>query len=129
MPDADESAEIRSVIQAYIDSIKHNTPDRMPEIFHPAASMSRHGGDGRFLVTTNPGADIQRYMKSVPPTLETSPNFDGEIVEVNQVGNMASGWIREHNLEGLNFNTFFHLHKVDGTWVITAKATRGAPAG
>ena len=127
MPQNDEKSAIEATIQGYIDAIKFTRPDRMKDVFHPDAIMSRHRPDG-FLISTNPGESIGAYMRSARPTAETSPDFDGEILSVDQAGDMASAKIVERNLEGKNFDTFFLLHKVDGRWVITSKATRGIPA-
>ena len=122
----DEKAAIEATVQGYIDAIKFTRPDQMKELFHPDAILSRHRPDG-FLISTNPGDSIGAYMRSAPPIAQTSPNFSGEIVSVDQAGDMAAAKIVERNLEGKNFDTFFLLHKVDGRWVITSKATRGVP--
>jgi Putative lumazine-binding len=125
MLDYAEEAAVKAAVQAYIDAIKHTQPDKMTEIFHPSAVMSRHRPDGNFAITPDPGGSISKYMKSQPPTSQTSPHFEGKIMWVKQIGNMAAAWITEEGLEGKFFNTFFVLHKVDGRWVITTKATRG----
>ncbi len=67
-------------------------------------------------------------MNNIPPISETSPDFAGRIVSVEQKDTMATAVIAEDRLEGLNFVTYFHLHKVDGTWLISSKATYGEPA-
>lgn len=124
MAEQDERTAIAATIQGYIDSIKHSQADRMKDVFHPDATISRHKPDG-FAISSNPGETIAAYMRSAPPTSETSPDFGGEIVSIDQVGDMAAAKIVERKLEGKNFDTFFLLHKVDGRWLITSKATRG----
>jgi hypothetical protein len=126
MPDTDEKRAIEATVQAYIDAIKFTQPERMKEVFHPHSTISRHKPEG-FVISTNPGESICKFMQSVPPTLQTSPNFEGEILSVDQAGDIAAARIAERNLEGKNFDTFFLLHKVDGRWLITSKATRGVP--
>ncbi|EJN05857.1 nuclear transport factor 2 family protein [Phyllobacterium sp. YR531] len=127
MSNNDEKAAIAATIQTYIDAIKHSQPDRMIEVFHPHATISRERPDG-FAISSNPGETIAAYMRSARPTSETSPNFSGEVISIDQTHDIASAWIIERQLEGKNFDTFFLLHKIDGRWVITSKATQGVAA-
>ena len=71
---------------------------------------------------------IVEYMKTIPPITESSPDFAGRIISIDQKEPMATAIIGEDGLEGMNFVTYFHLHKVDGEWLITSKATYGEPA-
>ena len=116
---------IEACIQKYIDGIAQHDWDLVAEAFHPHAIMSGHQGSDFSIV---PAAEtIVDYMKTVPPVTESSPDFAGRIVFVDQKDTMATAIIAEDALEGLNFVTYFHLHNVDGTWVITSKATYGEP--
>lgn len=127
MSDLDEEQAIRKTINGYIDAIKLTQPERMKEVFHPDATISREKPDG-FLISANPGDAIANYMRSVPPTVETSPDFAGEIRSIDRAGDIAAVRIVEKKLEGRDFNTFFLLHKVDGRWLITSKATQSVPS-
>ena len=120
-----EKDAIVATVQKYIDGIvKHNT-DLISEAFHPAATMSSHHG-GEFSIV--PAAEtIVSYMKTVRPVTESSPDFKGRVLSVDQKGTIATAVIAEDALEGLNFITYFHLHKVGEGWLITAKATYGEP--
>jgi hypothetical protein len=129
MPDTtSEDQAVRDVLQSYIDGIRLAEGENMRLAFHPDASMSRVSA-GKIVISINPGESIGKYMSARPPTLETSPDYRGEIVRVDLFGDMAAAWVREYSLEGLNFDTLLHLHKAGDRWVITAKATRGVPVG
>ncbi len=116
---------IEANIQKYIDGIAQHNSELAAEPFHPQATLSMHKGDDFMVV---PAVDtIVAYMASIPPIQETSPNFGGRILSVEQKDTMATAIIAEDKLEGLNFITYFHLHKVDGEWLIVSKATYGEP--
>ncbi|MGE4340382.1 MAG: nuclear transport factor 2 family protein [Pigmentiphaga sp.] len=124
MPEQDEKTAIAATLEAYAEAIRNTDPNTMKKVFHPDAIISRHRPDG-FVISVNPGELIGTYMQSAAPTSETSPNFSAEIISIQQAGDLAAAHMIERELEGKNFDTFFHLHKVDGQWVITSKATRG----
>ena len=121
-PDQDA---IEACIQKYVDGIVQSNTDLIVEAFHPQGMMSIHQGPDFALV---PAAEtIVEYMKNTPPVSESSPDFAGRILSVEQQGPMATVVIAEDALEGLNFTTYFHVHKVDGKWLITSKSTYGEP--
>lgn len=120
-----EQDAIEACIQKYIDGIAQDNSDLVAEAFHPQGTMSIHKGP-EFAIL--PAAEsIVEYMKNTPPISETSPDFTGRILSLEQKGPMATVIIAEDALEGLNFTTYFHVHKVDGTWLITSKSTYGEP--
>jgi len=122
-PDQDA---IEACIQKYVDGIAQHDTDLVTEAFHPQAIMSSHNEDKFEIV---PAAEsIVEYMKTIPPITESSPDFAGRIISIDQKETMATAIIGEDGLEGMNFVTYFHLHKVDGEWLITSKATYGEPA-
>jgi len=82
--------------------------------------MSGHFSNG---FRNSPASSIVGYMQRLPPTSVHSPHFKGRILDVRCDGTMARVTIAEEQLQGKNFVTHFHLHKVDSTWRITAKAT------
>lgn len=124
---------VAAAISMYIDGIATSNTKLLRDVFHPAATMSGH-----FPVPDRPGAKafaivpaadaICSYLESVPPVSETSPNFQGRIVAIDLHDTVASVTIAERNLEGEDFVTYFHVHKVEGRWVIASKATYGRPA-
>lgn len=123
-----EHDAIKACIQKYIDGIAKHDTDLIAEAFHPQALMSSHRGD-EFVLEQPAGQAIVDYMNEIPPVYETSPDFKGRILMVEQNGTMATAIIAEDDLEGFNFATYFHLHKVEGTWLIISKATYGEPVG
>lgn len=117
---------IETTIQKYIDGIAKHDSDLVAEAFHSQAIMSSHRGDNFSIV---PAAEtIVNYMKKITPIAVSSPDFAGRILSVDQKDTMATAIIAEDALEGHDFITYFHLHKVDDTWLITSKATYKEPA-
>ena len=103
--EAKDKEAILIPVQKYIDAVLQSNPDLIAEAFHTDATMSIYFGDD---VSVVPAIDtIVSYMKSVPPTSESSPKFAGRILSVERAGKMASVKIAEDELEGMNFTTFF----------------------
>lgn len=123
---------VAAAISKYIEGIATSNTKLLREVLHPEATMSGHfpvpdrPGTKAFAIL--PAADaLCSYLESVPPVSETSPNFQGRIVAIDLYDTVASVTIAERNLEGEDFVTYFHVHKVDGRWVIASKATYGRP--
>lgn len=121
--EANERNAIEATINKYIDGIAQHNSNLVAEAFHPEAIMSSHRGDDFSIVPA--AKTIVDYMAVIPPIAETSPDFKGRIISIEQKASMATAIIAEDDLEGLDFITYFHLHKVDGKWLITSKATHG----
>lgn len=124
---------VAATISKYIDGIVASDTQLIREAFHPKASMSGHfpapDQSGAKVFAIVPAADtIVSYMNSVPPISQTSPDFQGRILAIDLYDTIASATIAERNLEGSDFLTYFHLHKIDGRWLITSKATYSEPA-
>jgi|EP00456_Euglypha_rotunda_P014479 hypothetical protein len=117
---------ITSTLQSYIDGVKHNDSGKMRAIFHEDATISRHKPQG-FEITTKFRDMIANFLENSTPIIESSPDFDGDIIFIDQVEDVASARILEKNLDGHNFHTYFLLHKIDGRWMISSKATRPVP--
>lgn len=113
---------IEKVVMKYIDGIAHSDPDSVASAFHPHATMTGHFG-GKFQIVEHAGKHIADYMKKIGPTSAHSPKFRGSILSVQQAADTASVAIAEEQLQGHDMRSFFHLHKVEGNWLITSKAT------
>jgi hypothetical protein len=124
---------IAAVLTKYVEGIVTGSTKLVREAFHPQATMSGH-----FLVPDRPGvkafiivpaADaICAYLDNAPPVAESSPDYQHRIVSIDLCDTVAAATLAERNLEGADFVTYFHLHKVDGQWLIASKATYGQPA-
>ena len=117
-----EQQLIEATIYDYLHGIRDTDPDRVAATFHPDAAMSVDRG-GAYRVIPGIGAVIANYMRSVPPTLETSPNYEAEIVCLHHRGTAAMVAVEERQLEGKDHITYFILHKIDGQWRIAHKGT------
>jgi uncharacterized protein (TIGR02246 family) len=117
-----ERTAIEQVVSRYINGIAQSDPDLVASAFHPNATMTGHFG-GKFTLVQQAGQHIAGYMRSIGPTSEHSPNFKGSILSVSQAADTAAAAIAEEQLQGHDMRSYFLLHKVDGNWVITSKAT------
>ena len=126
MTNAKDRDAIATTVQKYLDGVAQDNPDLVAEAFHPQATLSGYLGP-EFSIVPGAGKFIADYMKSSPPISESSPNLSSQIDSIEQVGTMAEAKISEIGLEGMNFKTLFHLHQVEGDWLITAKATYAQP--
>ena len=122
---ANEQERIEKVLQDYIDAVWNHDTVLMTRVFHRQAILSSHF-ENEFSIVPAVEA-IVGYMNSIPPIAETSPKFEGRVISIEHAGTAASATITENHLEGLNFTTFFQLHKIDESWIITSKATYGEP--
>ena len=113
---------IEKTVLKYIDGLAQSNPDLVASAFHPDAVMTGNFG-GQFKFVAHAGQHIAKYMRSIGPTSEHSPEFKGSILSVAQAADTAAVAIAEEQLQGHDMRSFFHLHKVDGTWLITSKAT------
>jgi len=123
---------VSATVQKYIDGIATSDTNLITEAFHSQATMSGHfpaPDDPKSLVfcIVPAGETIVNYMKAAPPTSESSPDFSGRIISIEIYDSIATATITEQGLEGADFITHFHLHKVDGAWLITSKATYAEP--
>ena len=79
-----EREAISIPVQKYIDGIAQHNTDLVAEAFHTNAVMSSHMGNQFTIV---PAIEtIVNYMNSKPPITETSPNFAGRIISIEQAG-------------------------------------------
>jgi len=117
-----ERAAIEATVRRYIDGIAKSDPECVASAFHPNATMTGHFG-GKFTLVEHAGKHIADYMRSIGSTSVHSPHFRGSITSVLQEGDMAAVAIAEDQLQGHDMRSFFQLHKIDGQWLITAKAT------
>ena len=121
----DDKSAITETITMYLDGIRKHDTKLVSAAFHPQAILSSQYEEEFSIVPT--ARSIVDYMNTTPPATESSPDFSGEILSIEQKGTIATAVIAENALEGLNFTTYFHLHKVDGNWLISSKATYGEP--
>ena len=120
--DAKDRDAIEAAVNKYLDGVAQDDPEGVAAAFHPQATMSGHF-NGEFAIIPEAGPFIANFMKASPPIAESSPNLSSRIDSIEQAGTMARATVAESGLEGKDFTTLFHLHQVDGSWTITAKAT------
>ena len=118
----DERSAIEATVNDYLEGLRESNPDRLAGAFHAEATMTGYFG-GQYMIVPKAGTFIADYMRTLPPTSEHSPDFNGRIVQVEQHGTLACASVEENGLEGKDMRTFFILHKIDGRWQIASKGT------
>ena len=119
MSNNNETANARAVIEEYISACNEGDVDRLKVIFHEQAVMSGYMM-GEFLI----GSAEPFFQAVASPPPEAPPNegnYKGEITEVDVSGEIAAVTLKEVGFMGLNFTNYFHLVKVDDTWLIVSK--------
>lgn len=122
-----DEAAIRAIAQRYIDGIENTDGPEMSRIFHPDAIMTKVRGESLFKMEQIGGALDRNLAERTVPMKESCPKFRGDIVRVDYSGDTGVCWLREFGLEGSDYNTFFILHKINGSWLVTTKASYGQP--
>lgn len=115
--------EVRSVLQAYIESTRTGNAQQARTLFHPEARMSGQMDDGEARAGT-PEAFF-KVLDSHPSASSGPHPYSGRITAVTVEGKTATGTIAERNLYGYDFIDHFHLLKSDGRWQIISKLYRG----
>lgn len=117
-----EVNEIEAVLHDYLHGIRDSNPERVAATFHDDARLTGVFG-GEFRSLDQVGPTIAHYMRSTPPTLEQSPDYEFEILSIQHRGSLACAAVEERHLEGKNHITYFILHKVNGRWQFLHKGT------
>jgi len=119
MSESNEAAEARAVIEEYVNACNDGSVERLKAIFHENALMSGYMM-GDYLM--GPPEPFFRAVENPPPEAPlTAGNYKGEITTVEVSGPVASVTLKEAGFMGMNFTDYFHLAKVDGTWLIISK--------
>jgi len=110
---------IKEVIEAYLDGAYKGDTKLLSQAFAEDAILKGFI-NGEYL--NIPIADFIKGFETEPSMKSKNVNFNGEIVEINENGSIASVTVKETNYAGeLNFIDYFHLGKIDGEWKIMFK--------
>lgn len=118
-------AEVRAVMQGYIDASK--TPDEkaMRALFHPDALMSGSVAGGPMRIGKPEGFFTSLGKAAVGPAQPYGP---ASVAQVTVVGDVATGTVEESNFRGNKYTDLFQLVRHDGKWLIVSKIYAGAKA-
>jgi len=119
MTETNTAEQARAVIKEYVDACNEGDVSRLRAIFHEQAVMSGYMMDDFLIGSAEP---FFQAVASPPPEAPPNPgNYKGEITEVDVAGEIATITLKEVGFMGLNFTNYFHLVKVDDTWLIVSK--------
>ena len=128
-----EHEAVQATLNGYVDIVASGNAGFVPVVFHPQALISGYafppGGppQGVFVVVPAVSGLIE-YLKTARPVKETSPRYRARIAAIEVIGTLATATILEESLEGRDFVSHFHLHRVEDKWLITSKSMSSVPA-
>ena len=112
----EEYNAIVAVLNKYNDGCKQAKSSIMKPAFSEQATMFSVGADGRLA-----GGAIQNLFDGIDRDFRPSPEAQAAIVRIEIVGTAASARIDANDVSGLCFTDFFHLLKIEGTWIVISK--------
>ena len=107
---------IVAVLNKYTDGCKQAKSNIMKPAFSEQATMFSVGADGKLA-----GGAIQNLFDGIDRDFRPSPEAQAAIVRIEIVGTAASARIDANDVSGLCFTDFFHLLKIEGTWMVISK--------
>jgi len=96
-------AEVRSIIEKYIQGSGTGDAELLRSIFHKDAVM------------------MGAMVDDAPPLLDSGADYLAEIVDIQVFGKAAIATLSEEGFFGMGFVDSFHLLNTDGEWKITSK--------
>ncbi|MBQ61935.1 MAG: hypothetical protein CMQ19_07645 [Gammaproteobacteria bacterium] len=111
-------AEVRTVIEQYIEGSGSGDAALLRSIFYKDAVMMGAMGEERMLGTPEP---FFKMIEDSPPLSESDSEYMAEIVDIRVFGQAAIATLSEENFFGMGFVDSFHLVKIEGEWRITSK--------
>ena len=111
-------AEVRSIIEKYIQGSGTGDAELLRSIFHKDAVMMGAMGDDSMEGTPEP---FFKMVDDAPPLLDSGADYLAEIVDIQVFGKTAIATLSEEGFFGMGFVDSFHLLNTDGEWKITSK--------
>jgi hypothetical protein len=115
-------AEVRAVMQAYIDASANPDEKAMRAIFHPTAVMSGSVAGGPVRIGTPEGFFTSLGKAAAAPK---QPYGAASVTQITVAGDVATGTIEEANFRGNKYTDLFHLVRHEGKWLIVSKIYAG----
>lgn len=122
-----ELAEIRKVIDLYIDGVQHGHLDSLRQAFHPQASMFGYKGQDLFVT---PIAGLYEYIATTTPPAKAGAvgeQYTCTITSISVAGHAASVEMAMDGYHEHDFMDYFQLLKVGGRWWIVSKLFHADP--
>ncbi len=111
-------AEVRAVIEKYIEGSGTGNAELLRSIFYKDAVMMGAMGDDRMLGTPDP---FFKMVEDAAPLNDSDADYKAEIVDIQVFGEAAIATLSEEGFFGMGFVDSFHLVRIEGEWQITSK--------
>jgi len=121
-----DTTAIKELLQLYFDASFESDGEKMAKVFHDAAHIYGHGGDGD--LADAPKAPFVTMVSSFPPG-SSDPAFvrDDEILSIDFTGeNTAIARVRLR-MENIVFTDVLSLICIGGNWSVISKLYSGVP--
>lgn len=118
MTQSNETNGPAAVIEEYVEACRMGNVTRLRAVFHPQALMSGYY-QGEFYIGT-PEPFFEEVAANPSPS-ETGDHYSGEVTVTEEVAGCASATLKEQGFLGSDFTDWFHLARVEGTWLILSK--------
>ena len=119
---AGAEAEVRAVMQTYIDASANPDEKAMRAIFHPDALMSGSVAGGPMRIGKPEGFFTSLGKAAAAPK---QPYGAASVTHITVAGDVATGTIEEANFRGNKYTDLFQLVRHDGKWLIISKIYAG----
>ena len=116
---APDDSAVREVLDQYIKSSYEGDVPALKFVFHPAALMAGYLEDTLEIGSTEP---FYADFTNAPAPKATGEAYSASISFIQIAGRIASAGITERNLLGYNYINHLQLVKIEGKWLIVAKA-------
>jgi hypothetical protein len=109
----------RETITELVEACHSGDVDKLRGVFGQGALMSGYYNGEYYSGSPEPFYD---EVRDHPCPAVTGAEYIGEIISVEEYGNIANVVLEEKGFLGANFINLFQLVCVDGTWLIVSKA-------
>ena len=121
------NAELKAItdtIDLYVKGLHDGDIEILKKAFHPKAMMY---GVSQKAVTIVEIEGLYGFVSSNNPPSKTGEPHQCTITSIQHDGNAAAVEMIEESAYGNNYTNYFHLLKIDGTWVIVSKTYNTVP--
>jgi hypothetical protein len=109
----------RETITELIEACHLGDVDKLRGVFRQGALMSGYYNDEYYSGSAEPFFD---EVRDNPSPASTGAEYIGEIVSVEEFGDIANVVLSEKGYLGVDYMNLFQLVYKDGTWLIVSKA-------
>jgi hypothetical protein len=109
----------RETITELVEACHSGDVDKLRGVFSQGALMSGYYNGEYYSGSPEPFYD---EVRDNPSPAVTGAEYIGEIISIEEYGDIANVVLEEKGFLGANFINLFQLVCVDGTWLIVSKA-------